>query len=186
MKKIIFTTLFCVISSISFSQSYYSEDADSVAEDIDDVCYQICGVNFGVSFDTAKALLRNKFGREQAYAENEELIFKNKSYAGITFDDLFFGFQSDGRRTYFNKCILFVYAKNAEDAKKKRDFLSQVVGNKYVLQTFIDSNKFKAYQGGTSPVNSNEYGFFIDVYHDREVWAVRLFYGPYQYVNEEF
>lgn len=189
MKKIIITYIVCLFPLLSFSQSYSlgsdSAEIDSVA-DVIDVCEQICGLNFGASFETAEIILRGKFGRESAHAENEELIFHDKSYGGINFDQLVFGFQSDGRRTYFNKCVLILMAKNADDAKRKRDFLYKKLSNKYFLFTRTDNNKFKFYNGGTSPVNHDDWGFFIDVFHEGSVWAARLFYGPYQYVEEEF
>ena len=77
-------------------------------------------------------------------------------------------------------------AKNAEDAKKKRDYLHKVLSDKYFMVARIDDNKFKFYNGGTSPLNDEDWGFFIDVFHEGKYWFARLFYGPFNYVKEEF
>ena len=160
-------------------------EVDSAAAEPDYVT-RICGVDFGADFETAKTILENKFGTESAYAENYQLTFKDKSYAGVFFDELIFGFQSDGKRTYFNKCVLCIAAKNAEDAKRKRDYLHSVLSDKYFMVARIDDNKFKFYNGGSSPICDGEWGFFIDVFHEGNLWYARLFYGPYDYVKEEF
>lgn len=75
---------------------------------------------------------------------------------------------------------------NAEDAKKKRDYLHKVLSDKYFMIARIDDNKFKFYNGGTSPLNDEEWGFLIDVYHEGRFWCARLFYGPFNYIKEEF
>lgn len=143
-------------------------------------------MDFGTDFTTAKTFLTNKFGIESDNTENHELMFKDKTYAGVFFNYLIFGFQSDGKRTYFNKCVLCIDAKNAEDAKRKRDFLKSVLSEKYFMVSRIDDNKFKYYLGGSAPLDSENWGFYIDVYHEGSHWAARLFYGPYNYVKEEF
>lgn len=184
MKKILLSLLLFLASEFAFAQ-YDSLEADSVAGELDYTA-SICGVDFGTDFETAKTILENKFGRESAYAENYELRFRNKAYAGVFFNDLIFGFQSDSNDTYFNKCVLCIEAKDAEDAKKKRDYLHKVLRDKYFIVARIDDNKFKFYNGGTSPLNDEDWGFFIDVYHEGKYWCARLFYGPFNYVKEEF
>lgn len=169
------------------SAQYEELEIDSAAADTEaTTCTEICGVKFGEEFENAKNILENKLGREQAYAENYELIFSNKSYAGVSFDTLIFGFQSDGANTYFNKCVLCITAKNAEDAKKKRDYLYQVLSDKYFMLSKTDNENFKYYVGGTSPINEDAFGFYIDIFHKGKFWSARLYYGPYNYVNEEF
>ena len=93
MKKILLLLLLFLAPGLAFAQ-YDSLEADSVAGELD-YTTSICGVDFGTDFETAKTILENKFGRESAYAENYELRFRNKSYAGVFFDELIFGFQSD-------------------------------------------------------------------------------------------
>lgn len=179
--------VFLLTLPFTASAQYEELEIDSAAADTEaTTCTEICGVKFGEEFENAKSILENKFGREQAYAENYELIFANKSYAGVWFDTLIFGFQSDGTNTYFNKCVLCLTAKNAEDAKRKRDYLYQVLSDKYFMLSKIDTDKFKYYVGGTSPVNEDDFGFYIDVFHKGNFWSARLYYGPYNYVNEEF
>lgn len=153
MKKSLLSLLLFLVPGFVFAQ-YDSLEADTVAGELD-YTTSICGVDFGTDFETAKTILENKFGMESAYAENYELRFRNKTYAGVFFDELIFGFQSDSNNTYFNKCVLCVEAKNAEDTKKKRDYLHKVLSDKYFMVARIDDNKFKFYNGGTSPLSNS-------------------------------
>lgn len=183
MKKILLAMLLLVSSIACFAQ--YEEEADSVAAE-PDYTTSICGVEFGRDYRWAKMLLENKFGAASDYTTNSQLVFDNKTYAGVFFNRLIFGFQSDGKRTYFNKCILCIDANNAEDAKRKRDYLYEVLSGKYFMTSKIGDDKFKFYQGGTDPLDIDSYGFMVDVLHFDDYWGARLFYGPYNYVQEEF
>lgn len=189
MKKI-FVFLLIVMISLSAHAQYDTDDyieTDTVAAELgDDVCREICGVEFGTDFETAKAILENKFGREVGYADRNWLIFTNQTYAGVFFNELHFCFQGDGRNTYFNKCVLCISSKSAEEAKKNRDFLYKVLNEKYYMTSQIADDKFKYYLGGTSPTDEDRYGFEISIAKNKYDWKARVFYGPYNFVKEEF
>lgn len=183
MKKILLAMLLLVSPIVCSAQ--YEEEVDSAAAEADYIT-SICGVEFGRDYRMTKMLLENKFGTASEYTTNSQLIFYDKTYAGVFFDRLIFGFQSDGKRTYFNKCVLCIDAKNAEDAKRKRDYLHETLSKKYFMVSDIGDDKFKFYQGGTNPLDIDSWGFLIEVIHFDDYWGARLFYGPYNYVHEEF
>ena len=206
MKKVLCLFAFFLATATSFAQNI--EEVDSVyADSVSDMNYylyeameaqrvtEICGVKFGTSYETAKRILENKYGdAEYDYSHSKQIItFNNKNYAGIYFDAIHFLFQSDGHKTYMNCCIFIIDTNTAEEAKKKREILHQRLSEKYYMETRTDDNGFKYYLGGLSPLD-NRYAFYIDVLkYGREVarnhhypYAARLYYGPYDYVKEEF
>lgn len=204
MKRILFLS-FSFISYITCFGQYEPLDsvpADSTAIDEEAIIEflntqlitEICGVEFGTSYETAKQLLEYKFGDSEYDFEHsrQSISFKNKSYAGFIFDDIHFRFQSDGRNTYLNDVIFIIIAKNSDEAKKKRDMLRDRISQKYYLEKGTDDNKFTYYYGGVSPLKDSM-GLSIDIIkYSAEIariygqYGVRLRYGPYNYVREEF
>ncbi len=147
----------------------------------------ICGVVFGSDYDFSKTQLENKFG-DSYFADENDIIYKGKEYAGFYFSTILFGFQRTLNESYFNKCIFVIECSSVQEAKTTRDYLKNKFEKKYgELDTYKDTKGFLYYQGGESPLNSDYYGFCIDVFkYDRGVYAARITYGPYNYVNEEF
>lgn len=183
MKKILLGLYLFIIPCLVFAQ-HEELEVDSAAAEID-YTSEICGIEFGTSFEATKKMLIQKFGDDYSLDGNN-LFFSNKEYAGIMFDAIIFGFQRNGFNSYFNKCVFCLYASNASEAIKKRDYLYKVLNEKYYIKSKIGEDKFKYYQGGTSPVSDEDWGFSIDVFHFDKHWSARLFYGPYNYVKEEF
>lgn len=145
------------------------------------VINEICGVKFGSTYSQAKSILEKRFG-EATISSQDEIIFVEKTYAGVYFDDLMFQFQAG----VFNKCMMGVICKDATDAKNQRDFIAKKLEGKYELFEGIASDKFKYYLGGTSPVDGNDFGFLLHVRKLEDVWYAILMYGPYDIVKEEF
>lgn len=85
MKKNLLAIWLLMFPAASFAQ--YEEEADSVAAEVYDIT-GICGVDFGTDFATAKTFLTNKFGIESDNTESHELMFKDKTYAGVFFNYL--------------------------------------------------------------------------------------------------
>lgn len=164
---------------------------------------QICGINFGISLPEACRILYNKFG-EPIYdpSGSNRLSFKNVKYAGISFDSIHFLFQSDGWQTYFYTCIFIKEAKNKKDIQPILNLYKELLSKKYTLSEVVGEFGFLDYGGGVSPLWSgspfelfdNLPAFHTDVieYDSRLVdafgnkYGVRIIYGPYNYVNEEF
>lgn len=147
----------------------------------------ICGVVFGSDYDFSKTQLENKFGNSY-FADENDIIYKGKEYAGFYFSTILFSFQRTLNGSYFNKCILVIECSSAQEAKTTRDILKNKFEKKYgELDTYKDANGFLYYQGGESPLNSDYYGFCIDVFkYGGRVYSARITYGPYNYLNEEF
>ena len=164
---------------------------------------QICGINFGISLSEARRVLTNKFG-EPMYDPNSSniLSFENVKYAGISFVAIHFLFQSDGWQTYFNACIFIKGAKSKRDVQPILDLYKELLSKKYTLSEADGEFGFLDYGGGISPLwNGSPFdllgnltAFHTDVieYNSNLVnvfgnkYGVRIIYGPYNYVNEEF
>lgn len=154
---------------------------------------EICGVPFGSSYEKARAMLENKYGTPEYYPDHSVISYKNKTYAGILFDDIIFLFQSDGIHSYMNGCAFVLDAKSLSDAKKKQELLYKVLSDKYILVENTDDNGNKIYLGGFPPTPDDHIAFSIgimkydgDVAKHSHPYAARLIYGRYNYVKEEF
>lgn len=164
---------------------------------------QICGINFGISLPQARQILYNKFGEPiyDPYGSNR-LSFKNVKYAGISFDSIHFLFQSDGRQTYFYSCIFIKEAKNKKDIQPILNLYKELLSKKYTLSEVVGELGFLDYGGGVSPLWCGSPFELLDnltaihtdvIEYDSNVvdtfgnrYGVRIIYGPYNYVDEEF
>ena len=150
----------------------------------------VAGVDFGLDYETAKLILENRFGKCDYESDVNTLVFTNKEYAGFYFEGLIFGFQRTADKSYMNRCIMFNYFKTVHDAIVRRDVLKKVISKKYVLDSFKDEDGFIYYRGGVNPLDENKYGFLIDVFKlnnpNENKYGVRIYYGPYNYLNEGF
>lgn len=150
----------------------------------------IAGVDFGLDYDTAKLILENRFGKCDYDSDANTLEFSNKEYAGLFFTGLRFGFQRTASKSYMNRCILFNYYETAHDAITERDLFKDIISKKYVLDSFKDEDGFIFYRGGSNPLDKDKYGFLIDVVKlnppAKSKYCVRIYYGPYNYLNEGF
>ena len=124
---------------------------------------EICGVPFGSSYEKTKDMLENKYGYSELTSDRTRIVYKNKTYAGITFDSIIFLFQSDGIHSYLNGCIFILEAKSLNDAKKKQEMLHNKLLDKYVMIDETDSNGNKYYLGGYPPTPDDGVGFCIDI-----------------------
>ena len=136
-------------------------------------------------------------------------LYNNVKYGGMDFDSVYFLFQSDGYTSFFNTCIFIKDAKNKSRANEIMESYKRLLSKKYEpLSEDTDNLGFKNFSGGISPFwNGNWYDFFsmlsdgiyltavhTDVikYSENLVrdfgnkYGVRIVYGPYQYVKEEF
>ena len=162
----------------------------------DEQVKQIGGVAFGTSYDDAEIMFRNKFGKPVQSDRNKTLGFANVTYAGIQFDYLILDFESDGVKSYFNKCIFAKETESYSDACDLEKYLAEDVLKKYDL--IKDEETGHAHGGGISPLwdghwyNMDLKSYISAVYTDiinytsKKKYAVRIMYGPYKYVNDEF
>ena len=151
---------------------------------------EICGIPFGSSYEKAKEVLMNKYGTPSIFSDKTKISYENMSYAGISFDNIIFLFQSDGYKSYLNGCVFILEATSLTKAKEKRELLYEKLRWKYDMKEGIDDDGIKYYYGGYSPVPFDGFGFAIDIikYNNRPSipCAARLMYGRYNYVKEEF
>lgn len=148
----------------------------------------IAGVSFGSTYSEASKILQEKFGKPDT-EEKDQLIFVGKGYGGFYFDLLIFGFQYGDGRSYLNKCIFLKAFKTSSEAKEFREIFAQKLGKDYTLNEYVGNNKFKGYKGGSDPTDDESFGFFLDVLPPEgpiKEYGVRLYYGPYNYVTENF
>ena len=153
---------------------------------------EICGIPFGTSIEEARTMLENKYGFPEYDSDKMSIRYKHKSYAGIMFDTIYFLFESDGLRSYMNGCIFILDAETLKEAQKKQDKLREKLSEKYYLLPQKDDNKNTYYIGGYAPIGEG-LAFSIDIIkYDKKLarlyvpYAVRLMYGRYHYVKEEF
>ena len=164
-----------------------AEEADKEWER--QIVKEICGIPFGSSYEKTKEVLENKYGTSSIFSDKTKIIYENQTYAGITFDDILFLFQSDGYKSYLNGCVFVIKTNSLKDAKDKRDYLYRILSWKYEMKEGTDDNGNKFYYGGHSPVPLDGWGFTIEILkygNSVNSYAARLMYGRYNYVKEEF
>lgn len=151
---------------------------------------EICGIPFGSSYEKTKEVLENKYGASSYLSDKTQIVYDNKNYAGISFDQILFLFQSDGYKSYLNGCVFILEASSLNDAKDKQERLYRKLNVKYDMKDGVDKDGNKYYYGGYSPIGSWDSGFIIDIikYDNRSriPYSARLMYGRYNYVKEEF
>ena len=122
----------------------------------------IGGIAFGISQEKALPILRNKYGREESFSDNKDIVFKNIKYAGVDFNSVHFLFQSDGINSYFNTCIFILDAKTRKEAIAKQKEMKDILSQKYDFSSFEDDNGFDLYAGGVSPLWDGHWKSFVN------------------------
>ncbi len=163
----------------------------------------IGGIPFGISIEKARPMLNKKFGKEDYPSNDNSIAFNNIRYAGMDFNSVHFLFQSDGINSYLNTCIFVIYANTEKDAIDKQKEMSEILSKKYQLSCVKDNDGRDSYGGGISPLwdghwysieNEHYTGIHTNIIKSDEKvqkatsvnYAVRIIYGPYNYVKEEF
>lgn len=164
----------------------------------------IGGVPFGITHEKAEKMLENKFGRAAYNPSSTTLTYNKVKYAGYDFDAIHFLFQSDGLKSYLNGCVFIINTKDLQDAVEKEKYVAEKLLSKYQLFEDRDNNGNITHGGGISPLwdgkwntlDVEKYGVAIHtdilIYNKELVelyefpYAVRIIYGPYNYIQEEF
>lgn len=159
--------------------------------------YEISNIPFGSSYEEAISVLESKYGDyDYLFSTKDRVLYKNKKYAGVDFSSLYFLFQSDGRKSYFNGAIFCIDCKSKSEAISTKSWLHEKLSKRYTAFMNLDNEEEYLSVGGIPPVpteSSLGFGVRIDILDygdDGKVlgtpYGVRLVYGPYNYVNEEF
>ena len=158
---------------------------------------EIFNIPFGTSYEEAKSILRDKYGDyDYLYSKKNDIVYRDKAYAGVDFDSLHFLFQSDGNKSYFNGAVLCIDCKSRSEAIKKKKWMHDKLSKKYSVFVNMDADGEYLSMGGLPPVADEStfgFGVHIDVKDYEESgrvlgkpFGVRVVYGPYDYVKEDF
>lgn len=157
---------------------------------------EICNVPFGFSYEKSKNILFEKYGDCDYFASSKDCIaYRDKSYGGFYFTDLFFMFQSDGETSYFNKAVLSKDTKTKDEAVSLKKSIDEKLSKQYSLFQIFDDGDTYLSMGGICPAPCERtYGYAISVdvlkldkpTRNDCTYAVRIMYGPYDYVEEKF
>ncbi len=142
-------------------------------------------------------MLEKKFGIAEYISSSKLLYYKNVKYAGHDFDSVVFSFQSDGINSYLNTCVFVIDVKSLAEAIEKEKYVSETMLSRYKMLGLKDKNGYPYHTGGISPrwdgrwytfsTEPYEEGLHTDIIrNDKDSYFVRIYYGPYNYVNEEF
>lgn len=164
----------------------------------------ICGVRFGMDLETAKNILKSKYGEVAFDADPNTLVYENIKYANTDYDQVIFRFQSDGINTYLSACVLCKYASSLSKARKLEKEFAEILSHKYTSLTEVkDINGETIHIGGITPLwDGHWYNFSkehvgavctgIFRFGERARkglglnYAAKIAYGPYNYVKEEY
>ena len=167
---------------------------------------EIFGIKFGSSMDEVSKKMKAKYGNPSR-TNGFNITYEGLRYAGIWFDDIFLKFQSDGVKTYFNYCIFGIRCKTLNEAWEKQKRLAELLEKKYYVYWVDENSPRPGFAACISPLYSNKSqiaedvfelaneiikncGITCDIIDISEMsgtpYSVRLMYGPYEYVKEEF
>lgn len=169
MKKILFFMLFLPMMAVAQN----------------DVITEVGGIKFGTAYNVAKSQLEASLGKadDEAKLQTGRLIsYFDVKWAGITFDDAHFVFKPKGNADVLNKVFFTYFCQSRQDARVIRDKIASEMKKTYSLQSDDDGKGDIQYGGGTSPVDKNDFGFYISIQKgklERFPYEVVLEYGPY-------
>lgn len=197
-------------------QTYSAEESDTASlsqEEIEekilayyrkDQVLSIANVDFGTSYKEAERKLKRKFGEPSFLSSKNKLLFDNVKYGGFDFKSVFFLFQSDENNSFLNCCIFIREAKDYAQALEIEQEYADILSSKYTkVFSEVDEKGNPFHFCGFSPLwdgtlqGSFEAGVAIHtdiMKYDEDLvkeikhspYEVRLIYGPFNYVKEEF
>lgn len=158
------------------------------------LCYAqnvVAGIEFGkTSYEEAAPKLIKKFGEPSYKKLNHAFTFKDVSYAGLTFDNIFFFFENTAESNVLSQCGMYAEFDTEEDAAEFREKIVKKLGNKYKIKTNNNPDsklKIKEYLVGTSPTDPSEpYITISTCKYNSGVCVTGIVYGPFEYNDETF
>ena len=197
-------------------QTYSAEESDTASlsqEEIEekilayyrkDQVLSIANVDFGTSYKEAERKLKRKFGEPSFLTSKNKLLFDNVKYGGFDFKSVFFLFQSDENNSFLNCCIFIREAKDYAQALEIEQEYADILSSKYTkVFSEVDEKGNPFHFCGFSPlwdgtlqgsfaagvaIHTNIMKYDEDLVKEikHSPYAVRLIYGPFNYVKEEF
>ncbi len=150
-----------------------------------EVVNEICGVKFGASYNQVKEVVVNRFGTPILVSE-ETILFDHNTYGGLSFDAIFFRFNS----SCLDMVNFGVWGYTTKEAAiQERDKIANWLKRKYSLKTKINEDGETVYFGGVSPKRNGDSAFklLVTTSSGRDgslLYNVDLVYGPYGYGDE--
>lgn len=160
----------------------------------------IASVKFGMSRNKVEKILRKKYGEPSIFSTSDKLHFENIKYGGLYFNSVYFLFQSDGKRSFLNSCIFVVDVRDYHAAIDMERKISNILSKRYsFIKECQDENGNPMHICGLSPLwdgtSENFSDATIAIHTDiidydntgyEYKYGVRLIYGPFDYIKEEF
>ena len=166
---------------------------------------EIFGIKFGSTKDETLRKMKSRYGKP-SFTEDLSIYYDNMKYEGVWFDNIILNFQSDGFRSYFNGCIFGIKCKSLSETWEVQKRLANMLDEKYSVSWLDESLARPWFVCGISPLWDDKKQDISDVmdaleiiakYHGIECdiidmddnnfpYSVRLKYGSYDYVKEEF
>lgn len=158
---------------------------------------EICGVAFGEKQEVALDILKHKYGEPYIITHNN-IVYHGIGYGGVSFENILFGFQYDGKRSYMNSCSFLGTEEDISYVTVDFNNLLKKLKKKYDLGASV---KDYFWIGGISPLwdghiesLSGHYypAIVLDIKKNENGKSfVRLMYGqeqlcPFEYVSEDF
>lgn len=174
MKKILFLfTILALTSKLCYAQNV------------------VAGIEFGkTSYEEAAPKLIKKFGEPSVQKLNDTFAFKDVSYAGLMFDNIFFFFENTAESNVLKHCAMYAEFDSEEEANEFREKIVKKLGKKYKIKTNNNPDSkitIKEYLVGTSPTNPSEPYITISTYKYKSgSCATGIVYGPFKYNDETF
>ncbi|MBQ7634958.1 MAG: hypothetical protein IJS89_05240 [Bacteroidaceae bacterium] len=155
-------------------------------EEDDDVNYDVMGVRFGSSRNVVRNTLQNSYGAlDFDDADEDYIAYLDKTYDGQKWDIVAFYFVNRNGSQKFNKCVMTVLCKTLDEARYARDRIARKWRQNFTLVTRYKGDDGEAYYlGGTSPTDSNAYGYRIDLDTSTITgypYSATISYGGYDY-----
>ena len=197
-------------------QTYSAEESDTASlsqEEIEekilayyrkDQVLSIANVDFGTSYKEAERKLKRKFREPSFLSSKNKLLFDNVKYGGFDFKSVFFLFQSDENNSFLNCCIFIREAKDYAQALEIEQEYADILSSKYTkVFSEVDEKGNPFHFCGFSPlwdgtiqggieagvaIHTNIMKYDEDLVKEinHSPYVVRLIYGPFNYVKEEF
>lgn len=149
----------------------------------DEVVREVCGVQFGDTFDDAKVKIRQFFeGRPSnsplaAALPSTHIIMempglyeiecKYEKFEGIKFDNIYFNFDENYR---LENVSFWIYCDKKKEAKAKLNEVADKLRAKYTLYEGKDDNgNFVGYGGGINYKDHDKCAFFLRIFEDTDI-----------------
>ena len=113
--------------------------------------------------------------------DDAKICYLNKTYEGIDWDYLMFGFVGVVHDGHLNFCVLAKRFQTSAAAVRCREKLKRKMDVKFGnIEYKGEEDGFKYYLGGVNPFDESQYGFRIAVEKEPDgIYSAGIWYGPY-------